>query len=65
MRDGPRQADWVAARLTAEDAGSRRRGRPPENAEPDTSERITLIEFLWEGTRGAQQVILVSREWLQ
>ena len=36
-----------------------------EDAEPDTSERITLIEFLWEGRTGAQPVILVSREWLQ
>ena len=41
------------------------RQRPPEDAEPDTSERITLIEFLWQGKAGAQQVILVSREWLQ
>jgi hypothetical protein len=35
------------------------------DVEPDTSERITLIEFVWSGATGAQLVILVSREWLQ
>jgi hypothetical protein len=37
----------------------------PRAADPNASERITLIEFMWHGQRGAQQVILVSREWLQ
>ena len=70
MRDGVRAqtGDDQRARLKAEvgatGAHSRRGQRPPEDAEPDTSERITLIEFLWEGLTGAQQVILVSREWL-
>ena len=40
-------------------------GPEAEDTEPDVSERITLIEFLWRGRTGAQQVILVSREWLQ
>ncbi len=67
MRDGPRQAGGRhRARLEPEDgatdARSRRLRRPPEDAEPDSSEPITLIEFLWEGRTGAQQVILVSRE---
>ena len=79
MRDGPRQAgdrqraeflvDWLVDRLAAEDGAtegrSRRRRRAPQDAEPNVSERITLIEFLWEETTGAQQVILISREWLQ
>jgi hypothetical protein len=39
--------------------------RPPIDSEPDTSERITLIEFLWTGLTGDQPVILVSRELLQ
>jgi hypothetical protein len=39
--------------------------RPPADAEPDTSERITLIEFVWSGLTGSQPVIFVSREWLQ
>jgi hypothetical protein len=55
----------VRAEYGATDAISRQNQRPPEDAEPDTSERITLIEFLWQGRTGAQQVILVSRQWLQ
>jgi hypothetical protein len=35
------------------------------DAEPETSQRVTLIEFTWVGARGAQPVIFVSREWLQ
>jgi hypothetical protein len=38
---------------------------PPDDAEPNTSERVTLIEFVWIGQTGEQPVILVSREWLQ
>ena len=37
----------------------------PADSEPDSTERITLIEFTWMGVRGAQPVILVAREWLQ
>jgi hypothetical protein len=33
--------------------------------EPDISERVTVIEFLWTGSGGAQPVILITREWLQ
>lgn len=36
-----------------------------DDTEPETSERITLIEFTWFGLTGAQAVILVAREWLQ
>ena len=41
-------------------------GRPwvAPRPEPDTCERITLIEFLWTGAAGSQPVILVAREWL-
>jgi hypothetical protein len=75
---GRRRAQVLADRLVADrlvdrpdgdgrpaerSAGPRR--RPPETAEQNASERITLIEFLWEGPAGAQQVIFVSREWLQ
>ncbi len=79
MPDGTRQrgdrrqadafADWLVDGLTADDEPVD--GRPPrhrrrsDDVEPNASERITLIEFLWEGQTGAQQVILVSREWLQ
>jgi hypothetical protein len=28
----------------------------------DRHERLTLIEFVWVGDRGAQPVVLVSRE---
>ena len=47
--------------------GARSPGRPPVESppEPDTCERITLIEFLWTGSAGFQPVILVAREWLQ
>ena len=74
MRDGTRQAgvrrqaqapvdpldDWHGV-----DAHPPSEERSPADAEPGTSERITLIEFRWSGLTGAQQVILVSREWLQ
>ena len=36
----------------ATEARPRRHRRLRENAEPNTSERITLIEFLWDGTDG-------------
>ena len=36
-----------------------------DGAEPQASERITLIEFMWTGETGAQPVLLVEREWLQ
>jgi hypothetical protein len=70
VRNSPRQTgDHGRARLEAEvgatDARSRQPQSPPEDGEPDTSERVTVIEFLWQGRTGAQQVILVSREWLQ
>ena len=72
MRDGPRHAGdrptsprWRSTDAADETLARGSARRPPEDAEPDTSERITLIEFLWEGRTGAQQVILVSREWLQ
>ena len=61
-------AEWLIERLATEDTTDGRSGRgrwAPDDAEPDTSERITLIDFLWEGQTGAQQVILISREWLQ
>ena len=73
MRDGTRQAD-VRPRAQAPvdplddcdgDAHPPSEERSPADAEPGTSERITLIEFMWSGLTGAQQVILVSREWLQ
>jgi hypothetical protein len=53
------------AEVEAKDTRPRRLQRPPDDDEPDTSERVTLIEFMWVGRTGAQQVILVSREWLQ
>ena len=78
MRDRTRQAgdhrsaealtDWLVEPLVADDqpaADRARRRRIPEDVEPNNSERITLIEFMWQGQTGAQQVILVSREWLQ
>lgn len=78
MRDRTRQADdhraaaladWLIDPLAAADhrraAARARHGRVPEDAAPDATERITLIEFMWHGQTGAQQVILVSREWLQ
>jgi hypothetical protein len=43
----------------------RRPRRPKKEPEPPTSERVTLIEFMWFGAAGAQPVILVEREWLQ
>jgi hypothetical protein len=48
-------------------AGARSDGGLPTvpRPEPDTSERVTVIEFLWTGSRGAQPVILIAREWLQ
>jgi hypothetical protein len=52
-------ADWLVE-LSAADEDP-----VVEGVEPNTSERITLIEFRWQGQIGAQQVILVSREWLQ
>jgi hypothetical protein len=61
VRDGTRQSR--DAELT--DGPWPNEARPPIDAEPDTSERITLIEFLWTGPTGEQPVILVSREWLQ
>jgi hypothetical protein len=33
-------------------------------AEPDRSERLTLIEFVWVETAGAQPVLFVAREFL-
>jgi hypothetical protein len=63
--------DRLAAEEEPTDVRSRQPWETPETpetpvgAEPDASERITLIEFMWQGTTGAQQVILVSREWLQ
>jgi KaiC/GvpD/RAD55 family RecA-like ATPase len=35
------------------------------DTEPETTERVTLIEFLWMGLTGAQPVIFVAHEWLQ
>ena len=61
MRDGMRQSG--DAELTGGPWPNE--ARPPIDSEPDTSERITLIEFLWTGLTGDQPVILVSREWLQ
>ena len=61
--------DWEA--IDAVQTGDRLWGeeRPAAEAEaetePDTSERIILIEFVWWGLTGSQPVILVSREWLQ
>ena len=55
MRDGPRQPQATVRehRLEAEGRADGRSlaqpPRPSEDAEPDTSERITLIEFLWRG----------------
>ena len=66
MRDGTRQSS--DAELTGgpggSPGGSAVRVRPAD-PEQDTSERITLSEFLWTGPTGDQPVILVSREWLQ
>ena len=42
-----------------------RRPQPLDDVEPDTCERITLIEFLWMAPTGEQPVIFVSRELLQ
>ena len=61
MRDGTRQLG-DARRADARPADE---VRPPAHPEPDISERITLIEFVWSGLTGTQPVILVSREWLQ
>lgn len=36
-----------------------------DDAEPDVTEKITLIEFMWIGLRAAKPVIFVAREWLQ
>jgi hypothetical protein len=47
------------------DGPARRRRRARHGAEPQASERITLIEFMWTGETGAQPVLLVEREWLQ
>ena len=65
-------ADWLIDRVAAQGGGYGRsfitaaiRRPEAEDADLNTSERITLIEFVWEGRTGAQQVILVSREWLQ
>jgi hypothetical protein len=57
--------EWPDGEERPGTAGSR--SQPPQfdEVEPDASERITLIEFLWTGPTGEQPVILVSREWLQ
>ena len=77
MRDRTRQAgdravevifDWPVDPLEADDqwAAARARHRSaPDDVASDASERITLIEFMWHGETGAQQVIFVSRQWLQ
>jgi hypothetical protein len=58
--------EWLDADADQMAVGPLRRPRRPKKApEPPTSERVTLIEFMWFGAAGAQPVILVEREWLQ
>jgi hypothetical protein len=66
VRDRIREVvDWRPTELGTTEARSGASDWVPDDTEPVTSERITLIEFMWMGLRGAQPVILVSREWLQ
>ena len=64
MRDGTCQSSG-RRRATAPVDGPPGETRSPAGVEPDTCERITLIEFLWEAATGEQPVIFVSRELLQ
>jgi hypothetical protein len=57
--------EWLDADADQVPAPVRRPRRPKKAPEPATSERVTLIEFMWFGAAGAQPVILVEREWLQ
>jgi hypothetical protein len=57
--------EWLDADADQVPAPVRRPRRPKKAPEPPTSERVTLIEFMWFGAAGAQPVILVEREWLQ
>ena len=78
MRDRTRQAgdhrpaealtDWLVDPHVADDGPASARAQrrhAPEDVESNACERITLIEFMWQGQTGAQQVVLVSRELLQ
>ena len=58
-------ADRAAMEAHLTDGRAPSEERPPSGAERDTSERVTLIEFMWSGLTGTQPVILISREWLQ
>jgi hypothetical protein len=57
--------EWLEADAGQRADRVRRRCRPEKAAELPTSERVTLIEFMWIGAAGAQPVIFVDREWLQ
>ena len=59
MRDGPAVDKHFVEDQRASDRVQ------PDGGGPDATEKVTLIEFMWRGLRGAQPVIFVAREWLQ